>query len=216
MNEIRVGIADDHSLFREGLRMILSSMHGITLCLEADSGVSLLEQLEQISLDIVLLDIEMKDMGGVEALRRIQKISACPRVIVLSMHTEPRMISLMIEEGACGYLKKDVTKEDLQRAIYAVYESSFYFNESVSHSLLLRLRSKNKKSAPGVELSLREKEVLLLIFQEFTTAEIAEKLFISERTVEGHRKNLCVKLDVKNVAGLVKKAIQLNLVNDAG
>jgi DNA-binding NarL/FixJ family response regulator len=129
------------------------------------------------------------------------------------MHTEPRMISYMMELGANGYLQKDARKEELEVAIRAVYEKGIYFNEQISNSLLTGLKSKGKKPTLLIELSTREKEVLALICQEHTTLEIGEKLFISERTVEGHRKNLCSKLRVRNTAGLVKKAMLLNLID---
>lgn len=213
MKTIRVGIADDHNLFREGIRMILSGMKDILLCLEAESGNDLLEQLKETPVDIVLLDIEMKDMNGIDALKSISVLALKPKVIILSMHTELRMISYVMEQGANGYLPKDVKGEELENAIISVYEKGMYLNEIVSKSLLVGLRNKRNRYLPAIELSLREREVLALICQQYTTYEIGEKLSISGRTVEGHRKNLCLKLDVKNIAGLVMKALELNLVH---
>lgn len=214
MSSIKLGITDDHSLFREGIRMIVSGMPGIELCLEAENGKDLLEQLKTTEVDIVLMDIEMKDMNGIETLKKISTLENKPSIIVLSMHNEPRMISYMMEQGACGYLPKDVKRDELETAIRTVYETGVYLNEMVSKSLLSGLQNKhNKQPLPAQELSPREKEVLSLICQEYTAQEIGEKLFISERTVEGHRRNLCMKLDVKNTAGLVKKALLLNLVD---
>lgn len=214
MSSIKLGITDDHSLFREGIRMIVSGMPGIELCLEAENGKDLLEQLKTTEVDIVLMDIEMKDMNGIETLKKISTLENKPSIIVLSMHNEPRMISYMMEQGACGYLPKDVKRDELETAIRTVYETGVYLNEMVSKSLLSGLQNKhNKQPLPAQELSPREKEVLSLICQEYTAQEIGEKLFISERTVEGHRRNLCLKLDVKNTAGLVKKALLLNLVD---
>src|SRR5581483_1144345 len=122
MSNIRVGIADDHSLFREGILMIISGMEGITLCLEAESGKDLLEQLKTISVDVILLDIEMKGMGGIEALKHLMELNPKPKTIMLSMHTEPRMMSYMMQQGACGYLPKDVKREELENAIRTVHE----------------------------------------------------------------------------------------------
>lgn len=216
MSDIRLGMADDHNLFREGIRMIISGMPGITFCLEADTGKDLVEQLKTIPVDIVLLDIEMKDMNGIETLKTILNLKPVPKVIVLSMHTEPRMMSYMMEQGASSYLPKDVKKEELEIAIRTVYEKGIYLNEKISKALLVGLKSKGHKYSPGIDLSRREREVLELICQEFTTRQIGEKLFISERTVEGHRRNLCLKLEAKNIAGLVNKALQLNLVQRQG
>ncbi|MDJ1470401.1 response regulator transcription factor [Xanthocytophaga flava] len=210
---INVGIADDHSLFREGIRMIIDSMEGIQLTLEAESGKDLLDQLKEITVDVILLDIEMKDISGIETLKTLSIQHSKPKIIVLSMHTEPRMISYMMEQDANGYLPKDVKRDELELAIRTVYEKGMYLNEMVSKSLLAGLKNRSKKSLPSMELSPREKEILELICQEYTMQEIGEKLFISERTVEGHRKNICVKLDVKNTAGLVRKAVILNLVD---
>ena len=212
MGSIKIGIADDHQLFREGMRMILSGMQGVSIDLEASSGKNLLDQLKTTPVDIVLLDIEMKDMNGIETLKIFAGMSQKPKVIILSMHTEARMMSYMMELGASGYLPKDVKSEELETAIRAVHEKGVYLSEAVSMSLLSGLKSNTHKYMPAVELSSREKEILELICQEFTAKEIGEKLFISERTVEGHRKNLCIKLEAKNTAGLVKRALQLNLV----
>jgi two-component system, NarL family, response regulator DegU len=216
MNNIKVAIADDHRLFREGIRALITAMKGIVLCLEAENGRDLLEQLRQHTADILLLDIEMKDMNGVDTLGSLKTMHPQLKVIILSMHTEARMISYMMERGANGYLQKDIKKEELETALRTTYEKGFYFNETVSNSLLEGLKTKNKKTTTlpqHITLTGREKEVLMLICQEHTTGEIAEKLFISERTVEGHRKNLCAKLEVKNTAGLVKKALLFRLVD---
>ncbi len=213
METIKIALADDHSLFREGIRMIVSGMKGIEVVLEAPDGKELLEQLNNgSSVDVILLDIEMASFDGIETIKLLRERKPTPKVIVLSMHTEPRMVSYMMEQGANGYLPKDVKKEEFEKAIRSVVETGMYLSDLVSKSLLAHLSNKSKSHSPYVELTQREKEVLLLISNEFTAREIGEKLFISERTVEGHRKNLCQKLGVKNTAGLVKKAIQLNLL----
>lgn len=213
MHNIKVGLADDHNLFREGIRVIITGMQGITLCIEASGGTDLLAQLKETSVDIVLLDLEMKDLNGIDTLKILAKEYPDIKVIILSMHTEPRMISYMMESGAKGYVQKDARKEELEKVIRTVFEKGVYFDEQISNSLLAGLISKGKKPSIGIDLSAREREVLNLICQEYTTQEIGEKLFISDRTVEGHRKNLLVKLDVRNVAGLVKKAILMKLID---
>lgn len=213
MNNIRVGIADDHNLLRDGVRMLLEAMDGIELCLEAADGEMLLKFLETIELDVLLLDIEMENKNGIEAIQEINEKWPEIKVIVLSMHTEPRMISYMMELGARGYLKKDVKAEELERVIHAVNENGIYLDQNVASSLLQRVKTGNRSGLVNTTLSSREKEVLKLICEEYTTPEIGEKLFISNRTVEGHRQNLLSKLGVKNVAGLVRKAIELQLVD---
>lgn len=214
MNNIKLGIADDHSLFREGIGMIISGMKGIDLCLEAESGEELLDKLNATQVDVVLMDIEMKTMNGIQTLKKLNTLTNRPKVIILSMHNEPRMVSYMMEQGANGYLPKDVSREELEIAINTVFSKGTYYSEIVSKALLIGLKDKSNKQLPLNELSTREKEVLSLICQELTTQEIGDKLFISERTVEGHRRNLCAKLGVKNTAGLVKKALLHNLVDN--
>lgn len=213
MKNINVGIADDHRLFREGIRMIVSEMQGIALCLEASDGEELLDQLVTASVDILLLDLEMKKINGLETLKKIRELYPDLKVVILSMYTEPRMISHLMKLGANGYLIKDTQKNELEKAIREVSHKGIYFNDYVSNSLLMGVKTKNDRSALSGQLSPRELEVLSLICAELTTQEIAEKLFISERTVEGHRKNLCTKLNVKNTAGLVKKAIMLKFID---
>jgi len=213
MANIRIGIADDHNLFREGIRMIVSGMEDITLTLEAESGRHMLELLKTTPIDVLLLDIEMKDINGMDLLRQLPVSGSRPRVIILSMYTEPRMMTHMLELGANGYLRKDVKKEELEEAIRIVYHKGMYLNETLSKSLMEGLKKSNRPQY-GHELSSREQEVLRLICEEYTTQQISEILFISDRTVEGHRKNLCLKLEAKNTAGLVKKALLLNLVGN--
>jgi DNA-binding NarL/FixJ family response regulator len=214
MDNIRLGIVDDHRLFREGIQMIVSGLAGITTCLEAESGEHLFQQLAKIEVDVILLDLEMKTMKGVEVLEQLRQHYPHIRVIILSMHTEEEMVAWLMKNGALAYLQKDIKKEELELAIRTVSEKGIYFNELVSRSLLKGLQNRNKKPSLAIELSVREKEIMALICEEFTTQEIAEKLFISSRTVEGHRKNIYAKLDVRNTAGLVKKVLQLNLLAD--
>ena len=211
METIKVAIADDHSLFREGLKFILAKMSGIELILEVSNGIELLKGFEKEVPNVVLLDLEMPNGDGVETCKQLKKDYPEVKVLVLTMHSEERMISYLMEIGANGYLLKDIRHDVLKNAIEAVYTQGFYFTNEVSKSLLEGLK-KHSRQVPkfGMEVSLstREKEVLELIANELTTLEIRERLFISERTVEGHRKNLLSKFDVKNTAGLILKAVK--------
>ncbi|WP_339699102.1 response regulator transcription factor [uncultured Roseivirga sp.] len=211
METIKVAIADDHSLFREGLKFILAKMSGIELILEVSNGVELLKGFEKEVPNVVLLDLEMPNGDGVETCKQLKKDYPEVKVLVLTMHSEERMISYLMEIGANGYLLKDIRHDVLKNAIEAVHTQGFYFTNEVSKSLLEGLK-KHSRQVPkfGMEVSLstREKEVLELIAKELTTLEIGERLFISERTVEGHRKNLLSKFDVKNTAGLILKAVK--------
>ncbi|WP_339607075.1 response regulator transcription factor [uncultured Roseivirga sp.] len=211
METIKVAIADDHSLFREGLKFILAKMSGIELILEVSNGVELLKGFEKEVPNVVLLDLEMPNGDGVETCKQLKKDYPEVKVLVLTMHSEERMISYLMEIGANGYLLKDIRHDVLKNAIEAVHTQGFYFTNEVSKSLLEGLKKHSRhvpKFGMEVSLSTREKEVLELIAKELTTLEIGERLFISERTVEGHRKNLLSKFDVKNTAGLILKAVK--------
>ena len=212
---IRVALADDHDLFREGIHSIIQKMTGIELVLQASGGEELLELLAENEVDVVLMDLQMKGMDGIEATKRIRQLHYDLAVIILTMHNEERMISYLMETGANGYLLKNTRKEVLENAIRQVHATGFYFSEQVSKALLSGLKSKSTNK-PALDtsksLSSREMEVLQLICQEMTTNEIAEKLFISHRTVEGHRKRLMEKFNVKNTIGLVIKAFREDLI----
>ncbi|WP_282079931.1 response regulator [Aquimarina algiphila] len=191
-------------------------MPGITLVLEAVSGKDLLAQLNNVVPDVILLDLEMEDMNGVDATLKLQERYPDLKIIILTMHKEERMISYLMEVGANGYLLKDTNQEELETAIRSTYEKGFYFNSFVSEALLKGLKHKTTKP-PAIgkdyHLTSRELEVLEGITHEFTTSEIAEQLFLSVRTIEGHRKNLMNKLGVKNTAGLIVKAVKEKIIS---
>jgi len=216
---ITVGIADDHSLFREGIRLILRDFDNIELTLEAENGRDLLTKLKNGIPDVLLLDLEMPEMDGIETLKTLKSDAAYYeiKVIILTMHKEERMITYLMELGANGYIMKDTEPREIEQAIRTVYEEGFYFSDEVSHAMLQGLKQKTKKPpkiGDNYHLTEREKEVLKLIAKGLTTAEIGEKLFISTRTVEGHRKNLLSKLGARNTASLIMKAIKEGLISE--
>lgn len=216
METIKLGLIDDHNLFREGIKSLLKRMDNISLVLEAVSGKDLLAQLNNVVPDVILLDLEMGDMNGVDTTLKLQELYPDLKIIILTMHTEERMISYLMEAGANGYLLKDTTRHELEIAIRSTYENGFYFNSFVSEALLKGLKHKTSKPpaiSKDYHLTSRELEVLEGITQEYTTAEIAERLFLSVRTIEGHRKNLMGKLGVKNTAGLVIKAVKEKIIS---
>ncbi|MCG8326033.1 MAG: response regulator transcription factor [Chitinophagales bacterium] len=215
---IKVAIADDQVLFLKGLKFIIETFDNIELVLEAQNGRQLLDKLKDIEVNIILMDLKMPVMDGMEATIEVRKLYPDVKVIFLSMHDDERLISHMMKIGASGYLLKNESPEVVRDAIIAVAEKGFYFNDYVSKALLSGLHSKN--SAVDLKhhfkekmlLTKRELEVLDLICRAYTTAEIGEKLFISKRTVEGHRKNLIEKTGVKNTAALIVLAIKNGLV----
>jgi DNA-binding NarL/FixJ family response regulator len=205
---IKIIIADDHAIIRDGLKSMLENNPSFSIVAEAANGAELIELLKHTNCDVVCTDISMPEMDGIEVTKYVVKNYPKIKVICLSMHEQVDYIKKMQEAGAVGYIFKDSSKEELQIAIETVYNGKKYFNQKL-FDILLSAENNHKDE---VVLSTREKEVLKLIAEEFTNAEIAEKLFISVRTVDTHRQNLLQKLDVKNTAGLVKYAIKSALL----
>jgi len=204
---IKIIIADDHSIIRDGLKAMLEKNDFCRIVGEAANGEELLELLKTTTCDVVCTDISMPVMDGVEATKQIVKNFPKVKVMCLSMHEEAGFIKKMMEAGAVGYVFKDSSKDELKEAIQAVESGKKYFNQKL-FDILLNMESGGKEISV---LSSREKEILKLIAEEYTNPEIAEKLFLSVRTVDTHRQNLIQKLDVKNTAGLVKYAIKSGL-----
>lgn len=215
---IKVAIADDQVLFLKGLKFIIETFDNVELVLEAQNGRELLDKLKEVEVNIILMDLKMPIMDGMEATIEVRKLYPAIKVIFLSMHDDERLISHMMKIGASGYLLKNESPEVVRDAIIAVAEKGFYFNDYVSKALLSGLHSKNSAIdlkhhfKEKIHLTKRELEILDLICRAYTTAEIGEKLFISKRTVEGHRKNLIEKTGVKNTAALIVLAIKNGLV----
>ncbi len=223
MNEqpsIKLAIADDQKLFLKGLKFLVSEFENIELVLEAENGRDLLEKMETIQPDVILMDLKMPVMDGIEATEILKSRNSDVKIILLTMYNEERLIAHMMKIGANGYLLKDEEPEVLREAIEAVMDRGFFFNEYVSKALVKGLRMKGKPTlqsvAPQAEAKLtrRELEVLQLICQEKTNSQIAEQLFLSPRTVEGHRRKLIEKVGVKNTAGLVIFAYRNGLMSN--
>ena len=211
---IEIMIADDHRVFREGIVSILENAGEIRVIAQAQDGKDVMEKLKQLKPELILMDISMGGAGGIETTRLVRQQYPEIKILVLSMHSESSYIVKMLEAGASGYLLKDAGRAELINAIKAVAEGHTYFSSQVSATLVDQL-VKGKKPADrkdGIPLTKREVEVLRLIAEEYSNSEIAEKLFISPRTVDTHRRNLLEKLEVKNTAGLVKYAIKHGLV----
>ncbi|MCG2616166.1 response regulator transcription factor [Terrimonas sp. NA20] len=218
MTSIRIGLVDDQVLFRQGLSALIRSEPGFLLILEAGDGSDCLQQLANTKElpDIILADMEMPGMDGIELNERLQKEYPSVKIIVVSVHTTERLIARMIEQGASGYLAKNCDKAELLIAIKTVASTGFYINARVlkaiqNTSAIHHNQSLKNMNGIPVELSPREKEILLLICKEYTAGEIASQLFLSARTVEGHRNNLLQKTGRRNTAGLVLFAVKYHL-----
>lgn len=212
---IRLIVADDHQIFVDGVKALISTMDTMQIVAEANNGVELIDCMSKHEVDVVLMDINMPKMDGIEATNTILEKYPDVKILVLSMHDSRQHIEKVLKAGAHGYLLKNTGKEELQIAIEKVMEGESYYSEGVTKRIMESLQSKKRirSKINSVVITEREQEVLKLLVQELTTNEIAEKLFISHHTVESHRKNLIAKLQVRGTSGLVKYAIQSGLVD---
>jgi two-component system response regulator DegU len=219
MDIIKIAIADDHKLFRQGLIQILSRCSNYQIVLEAASAEELMENIEGNVPDIVLLDLHMKGMDGREASILLLKQYPDIKIIILSMNYSSDFILQLMRIGVHGYLPKDIDQGILSDAIEQVKARGYYINDDIAHVMRQGLQTNENKinrkkmldKSVNVDLTSREVEVLNLICKGFNTAQIAESLFISSRTVEGHRKNLLEKTGVSNSVGLAIFAIRHHL-----
>jgi DNA-binding NarL/FixJ family response regulator len=208
---INVVMADDHGIFRDGFELILSRAPGMHLMGQAANGRELIEKVEECQPHVVVTDIKMPLMDGIEATRKISSTWPGIGVIGLSMHDEDDLILEMLEAGAKGYLLKNADKQEVIAAIETVYAGDPYYCTSTNTKLAkliakTRYQVFNRTKKP--EFNEKEIEIIQLICQEFTNREIGEKLFMSVRTVEGYRLKILEKMNVKNTVGLVIYAIQ--------
>lgn len=211
MSKIKIGLADDQQLFREGLGAIISGINEFDLLFTANNGAAFLCELGQGTVlpEVALLDIEMPQMDGLELLQKLREQHPDVKVLMLSIHANESLILRLIQMGACGYLLKNCSKEELVHAIKTTAENGYYMNPDTLRAIQHAGSRKGpvRNFAP-VDLTHREIEVLKLICQELSNVEIADRLFISPRTVDGHRNNLLLKTGAKNTVGLVLFAVK--------
>ena len=211
---IRVLIVDDHRIVIDGLKLLLQQVGNVVVVATVSDGLEALQVLEQENIDVVLLDINMPKLNGIETSKRIKEKYQDTDVIALTMIQEASMIRKMLKAGAAGYLMKNVGKEELIKAIYSVHEGNNYYASEVSDIIFQDLQGEQKKSKSLYpQLSRREKQILKMILDELTTGEIAEKLHISFGTVETHRRNIMNKLGARNTAGMVRIALENRLLD---
>jgi DNA-binding NarL/FixJ family response regulator len=206
---ITILIADDHHLIIDGIKTTLKDIADFKIVADAADGYQVIKTLESgIEVDIILMDISMPKMDGLDCTKIVTKQFPHSRVIALSQFGEKRFVKQMVKNGAFGYLLKDADKDILETAIRKVHSGEKYFCDRLSISLVNQeLKSENTKSL-FPKLSSREIEILNLICKEYSTHEIADKLYLSFHTVEGHRANLLAKAGAKNTAGLVRWAVE--------
>jgi DNA-binding NarL/FixJ family response regulator len=213
MQPIRVVLADDHTLLRAGIRLLLEEMDGIEVVAEAANGFEALEQLEAHRPEILLTDIAMPGVGGLDLTARVISEHPQTRVVILSMHKDEEYVRRAMIAGASGYLLKDSDTEELGLALRAVARGETYLSPAVSKHLVADYRKHaGATSGPATNLSPRQREVLLLIAGGLTTKAIAKRLDISVKTVEWHRAHLMERLGIHDVASLVRYAMKIGLI----
>ena len=211
--KIKIMVVDDHEIFRNGLIMIINKLKYAKVVAEANNGSDFLEKLTEAMPDIVFMDIEMPGMNGIEATRLAREKFPDLKIIALSMFGEDEYLQHMIDAGVCGFLLKNINRDGLDRAIRCVIEGKNYYSEELMAIFARKYVEQDKKVENDADLTKRELEVLQLIAEGLTDQEIADKLFLSMRTVNWHRANLIAKTGSKNTVNLITYAIKNKLVN---
>jgi len=208
-------VVDDHKMFLDGLLSIISNEPSFTVVLTANSGKNIIKYLdinEGKDIDLVISDVNMPDVNGIVLNQHIKTNYPSIKTLMVSMLHDSKTIHALTKDNIDGYVPKNADKEELLVAMHTVLKGQKYFSESIKQAYMEAMFS--KETTNEIPLTKREKEVLELIAREFTTQEIADKLFLSKHTIEGYRKNLIAKLEVRNLAGLTKHAIKLGLLDN--
>lgn len=214
MANVRIAVVDDHEIVRDGIQILLEDEPGFEIVGEAKTGKEAVEFCKSHKVDLVVMDITMPEMDGIQATKIIKEKHPEIKILALTMLSEDQHIRKMIKAGASGYILKSSGKEELIKAVNKIMDGQHYFSDGATQSILKELVNPvvSKVNSPQeVSLTDRELEILKLIVDEYTNQEIADELFISVRTVDAHRRNLLQKTGAKNTAGLVKYAIENKL-----
>ena len=206
-------LADDHVLVRAGIRSLLETLPGIEVMAETGDGQEALSLVEKRQPDLILLDITLPGMNGLEVARRIQQMKLKTRVIMLSMHSAPEYVARALRVGSAGYLLKDAAVSELEKAVAAVLIGREYLSQAIDREVVQGFLKSPASTESQLEvLTKRQREILQLIAEGSSTREIAERLFISVKTVETHRAQLMERLGISDVAGLVRLAVRTGLI----
>lgn len=216
MKKIRVFIADDHPVLRGGIKTALSGLPGCEVVGEADNGAEALKRITSLKPDVVIMDVTMPELSGITVTKRVTEAVPGIKVIILSMHAEPTYAIDAFRAGAMAYVLKDSSPDELLKAVGKVFEGNKYASPAVSEELFNgfvdMVRNDRSSPDPYDSLSAREKEILKHIAEGLTSRDIAEKLFISVSTVKSHRNKIMKKLEVKDMASLIKIAIRKGVI----
>jgi len=209
---MKILLVDDHTLFRNGLKMLLDTLPGYEVTGEASNGKEFLELIARYDYDIIFLDIEMPEINGIEAAKMAIEQKPELKIITLSMYGDEEYYDQMVDAGAKGFLLKNTNLQEVKTAIDTVMSGGNYFSQELMQSLLRNYKSVKETKGTEAELSEREIEILLLICSGLSNQQIGDTLFISKRTVEKHRANILSKSNCKNTAGLVMYAIKNQMI----
>jgi two-component system, NarL family, response regulator DegU len=215
MKQLKVYIADDHTLFRKAMVNLLRSFERVVDVKDAENGKELLTLIKYEIPEVVIVDLQMPVMDGAETSSQIIQKYPDVKIIILTMHDSNKFILHMMELGVHAFLLKNTEPDELEKAIYAVYDKDFYHNELVASVLRKNVKERKQGQRPifeHAELTEREKEILLLICHELTMKEIGQRLFLSENTVRNHRVNIMEKVGVNNIVGLIKYAYETGVM----
>lgn len=213
---IRLALADDHKIFRDGIRMALKNREFIKILWEAEDGKDMMHKMKIKTPDVLLMDIHMPEIDGINAIQLIRREYEEVKIIVLSMYDDKEIITKMMEFGANAYLAKTTDADEIYRAILGCMNNDFYFNDLVNSAVLLKLQQKRnvRRFYPNtVKFNDKELKILRLISEDKTTEEISEDVFLSPRTVETIRQNMKMKVGAKTIAGLVMYAMRNKLLD---
>lgn len=211
--KIKIIITDDHQVLIDGLLPQLAREEDLQVVGTALNGKELLAMMHHKPVDLVIMDIDMPEMDGVIATKELKEKYPKVKVLVLTSYATPDFVKNILKNGADGYILKYSPISELVKAIKSVVRDGFFYAPEIAQEVMKSLRGKENEAEEEVVLSQREKEIVRLVAQEYTSREIAEKLFLSYHTVERHRKNIIAKLGIKNVAGLVKYALKNGLAD---
>jgi DNA-binding NarL/FixJ family response regulator len=214
-NVIIIAVVDDQALIRQGILALFKDFPDIDVVIEAKDGEDLLQQLKKRKPDIILLDLQMPGMDGFETAEQVAKKYPDIKIIALTTHNEESFIRHLVAKGARGFMLKDHDIESVVDAIYAVLETGYFFNDRMSRALVKSLMASDsiRPTFNQVDLTERELQIIRLISKEYTAREIADKLFISQRTVDGHRERILAKTKAKNSVGIIMYAIKHHLLD---
>ncbi len=216
-NAIRIAIADDHKIFRDGIKMALSDKENLKMLWEAEDGKDMMHKISIKKPDVLLMDIRMPEIDGINAIQIIRKEYEDIKIIVLTMYDDQQMISKMMEMGANAYLTKTTDPEEIYEAILTCMNDDFYFNELVNKAVMGRLMQRKTVrqhygSSTPVQFNDKELRILKLLAEDMTTEEISKVIFLSPRTIETIRQNMKAKVEAKTIAGLIVYAMRNKLI----